>query len=775
MLDQDQKISCRADIRKIIYTTMDDSGRYFIMRIEEESYGDITVKGPSNFDLREDGAIRFKAEEGEYKGAKQLVTDFIYPDVDLTNSGAHGWLKTLPVRGLGPVASDKVRKAFPDNLNEVLSDPETVAKTADIRKEVAQSLADAWACLDTPGVVLEIFNEVEISMTDLMKALKAFGSKLEEMMRNDPWGLARSVPGIGFLKADTIAERMGVDMKSPERYKSAIRHVIHTELPNSGDTMISHKQLLTRLGKLNVNGRQKIDETLSSLVSDRSDIVLEERSGMYGARDMLTWEARVPLRIRELYDNATFTDREDEFLERIHKAEDKLGLTLDESQRQAALLSLTNPVSIITGGPGTGKSTTQAVIMAALEMDDLENIVLMAPTGRAAKRLGEATGGDGFTIHRGLAYDPIDGGFTYCRHTRLPATTIIVDEFSMVDVWLSYSLFDALSPQARIIIVGDDQQLASVGPGQVLADMIRSEVIPVSRLKVIHRQAEESGIIKAAHALNSGEEPEINNRDVFFRVESDEDDLVDEVLDLLTEELPGKGFDPNDEIMVLTPQRKGPLGSDKLNEIIKGVLNPVDEMNSEHSAKLGKRWFSVGDKVMHLRNDYEKFVFNGTIGRIVEILPQSLTGKKTELIVDYEGHRTSYTKSDIRDITHCWASTIHKVQGSETRVVVMVAHRMHSYMLERNLVYTGVTRAKDLLYFVGQKTAVKSAAQKERASKRATGLSIFLRMTFGIEPYIVENKVAPTPAPTSEKKASQTRKKPGLSLKLSAKKDMEAS
>lgn len=773
MLDLDHKISCRADIRKIIYTTTDDSGRYFIMRIDEETYGDITVKGPSNFDLREDGSIRFKAEEGEYKGARQLVADFIYPDVDLSNSGAHGWLKTLPVRGLGPVASEKVRKAFPDNLNEVLSDPGKVAEHSGIREAVAQSLADAWVCLDTPGIVLELFNELEIPMTDLMKALKLYGSKLETIMRENPWDLAKRVSGIGFYKTDAIAERLGVDMKSSERYAAAIRHVIHKELPNSGDTMISHKQLHHRLGKLGVNGRQKIDEMLESLVADKSDIVLEEQSGMYGARATLTWEAKIPLRIRELCDNTNFSERKDEFLDRIHKAEEKLGLTLDESQREAALTSLMNPVSIITGGPGTGKSTTQAVILAAVAMDDSETISLMAPTGRAAKRLGEATGGDGQTIHRGLAFDPIEGQFTYCRHTRLPDTTLIVDEFSMVDAWLSYSLFDALRTVSRIVIVGDDQQLSSVGPGQVLADMIRSEVVPVSRLKVIHRQAEESGIIKAAHAINSGEEPEINDRDVFFRVESDEEDLVQEVLDLLTEELPGKGIDPTEEVMVLTPQKKGPLGSDKLNETIKDILNPAVETRRDHSMKFAKRWFSVGDKVMHLRNDYEKYVFNGTVGRVVECLPEQLTGKKDEIVVDFEGHRVSYTKSDIRDIGHCWASTVHKVQGSETRVAIMVAHRMHSYMLERNLVYTGITRAKELLYFVGQKSAVKSAAKKERASKRVTGLSIFLRMTFGIEPYILENKPAETTT-KQEPDAPSKPKRAGLSLKLSKNRDMHA-
>jgi exodeoxyribonuclease V alpha subunit len=400
------------------------------------------------------------------------------------------------------------------------------------------------------------------------------------------------------------------------------------------------------------------------------------------------------------------------------------GLVLDDSQREAAAKAISNNVSIITGGPGTGKSTTQKIILDVLQRESEETILLLAPTGRAAKRLTEATGQEAFTIHRGLGFDSESFSFQHHSGNPLKASTVIIDEFSMVDNHMAYSLIQALRNNARIIIVGDDQQLPSVSQGQVLADFIQSNAIPTARLNVIHRQAEESGIIKAAHDINHKKVPDDNGKDVLFFETSDDNLIKQKILHLVTEELPRQNYDINEDVMILTPMRKNSLGAWALNDIIKNAINPAIENNPKHSVEFRDKWWSVKDKVMQLRNDYDKEVFNGTIGTVEKI---EYDDDEPILVVDFGDIVARYSEKDVNDLDHCWASTVHKVQGSETKVAAILTHTSHSFMLNKNLIYTGATRPKEKCFFIGDKQAFQKGINKTDATQRNTSLCYQIR------------------------------------------------
>lgn len=721
--------SYKAKISRVIFEKKDADKTFYILAVYENLV-EYTVKGNSSSSLKADMEIEFTGTMDEYNGKPQVKANFIKASVAPTVRGAKGWLMTKPVKGVGKKTAEKLIRAFPTDLHEILRSPEKIA-TVGIPKQKAKEIADAWMCLNIPNDILELFGTKGLSPSVIVKIINRYGSDLKKVIQEDPWKMALEVSGVGFKTADNIAIDQGLDMNHPSRYQAAIRHCIGYELRNMGHSGITENDLINMMSKIGIKDKERTKSAIEVALGFGQVLVKDELSGLLFDPAMFYAERKIASRIAQMMSIPPKLEA-DQALALIKSAEEKRGIVLDESQRQAALMALTSSVSVITGGPGTGKSTTQAVILEALSGLDDEIVMLIAPTGRAAKRLSEATGGDASTIHRGLVFMPEDMSFYHDEYRPLKASTIVIDEFSMVDSELGSSLMKAVANGSRVIIVGDDQQLPSVGQGQVLADLINSNAIPVSKLSVIHRQAEKSGIIKAAHALKDGRSPEINDRDVLLSVCESEDSIQKELIRLLSKTLPSMGYNPSEDVMVLTPMRKNELGSENLNKIIKNVINPHKDGNKEHSIMIGGMWWSVGDRVMHVRNDYDKVVFNGTIGKVIAIKSEDEDEKA--IIVDYGDNKAQYDSSDIRDLTHCWASTVHKVQGSETKVAIIVASPTHSFMLDRNLVYTAATRPKEICWFVGEQRSLASAAKKSDANKRKTGLQHHMRHNMGLPP-----------------------------------------
>lgn len=688
-----------------------------------------TVKGSSNAVINPGIEIEFTGKETKYKGQTQVVATYLKPSIAMTTRGALGWLLSKPVKGVGEKAIRKLEDAFPSNLADALKDPIMLVEQANISKKQAESLADAWMCVNVPSEILELFTLSKMTPSLISKCLTKYGSRLSDVIKDDPWRLAIEVSGMGFKSADTIAKELGLNLEHQSRYEAAIRHIIVNDLRTQGHTGITEKSLLQQIGKLGIRGSDKVKEAVEAALGRGYVAKRDTITKMIFDPEVLREEKEIGKKISTLLETDTDISH-DEAVSKILRMENFNGLILDESQRQAAARAITNSVSIITGGPGTGKSTTQKIILDVLQREPDERILLLAPTGRAAKRLSEATGKEAFTIHRALGFDSEIFGFQHHSKNPLKASTIIVDEFSMVDNHMAYSLTQAIGSNARLIIVGDDQQLPSVSQGQVLADFIRSDAIPTARLNVIHRQAEESGIIKAAHQINNQEIPEVNDKDVFFFESNDEKIIKDKVLNLIKTELPKQGYDINEDVMILTPMRKNTLGSWALNEIIKETVNPAKEKDLKHSVQFRDKWWSVGDKVMQLRNDYEKEVFNGTIGIVEKI---EFDDDEAILVVDFGDIVARYTEKEINDLDHCWASTVHKVQGSETRVAAIITHMSHSFMLNKNLVYTGATRPKEQCIFIGDKRAMQTAVNKTDATERNTSLRHQIRKYNNLE------------------------------------------
>jgi exodeoxyribonuclease V alpha subunit len=430
----------------------------------------------------------------------------------------------------------------------------------------------------------------------------------------------------------------------------------------------------------------------------------------------------------------------------IDKACRELEVRLDKDQRRAAVTALSSRVCVITGGPGTGKSTTQRVILKALTNCGFK-VGMAAPTGRAAKRLSEASDGAAQTVHRLLAWNPSTQEFSYNEENPLEFDWIIVDEFSMVDLRIAASLLRAVAPHACLTIVGDVDQLPSVSAGQVLRDLIESGVLPVVRLQTIHRQKGNSGIIIAAHRINRGEMPlgeEMEGTTGFdvWELERNQE-IIQAILDLLRRDLPMRGYDPMLDVQVLAPRRTGDIGVETLNKIIKTAMNPA--LADGRSTKIRGRSFTIGDRVMQLRNDYQKGVYNGEIG-IVSWVGQTDDERPEPTIgVDYSGWEAQYTAQDIDDLDLSWAATIHKSQGCEIPVAIVLCCKAHWNMLSRNLLYTAVTRAKTECIVLGGMDAIQRAVSVAESSRRYTGLKKRLNPEIDLGYAMAARPIAPVP------------------------------
>lgn len=554
-----------------------------------------------------------------------------------------------------------------------------------------------------------------------MRIFKTYGADAVQVMSDNPYRLAKDIRGIGFRTADTIAEKLGIEKTAMVRIRAGISFAL-TEAMGEGHCglpVTDLKQLAAKL--LEVDGA--LIETALALELDERTVVADTvgdidcifLGGLYHA------EKAIADRLRSLLKGQLpwVTIDTNKALPWI---EGRTGLTLAPSQREAVSLALRSKVTVITGGPGVGKTTIVNAILRILAAKSV-NLLLCAPTGRAAKRMTEATGMEAKTIHRLLEFDPKAFGFKRDEENPLDCDLLVVDESSMVDVMLMQSLLKAVPDTAALLIVGDIDQLPSVGPGQVLADIIQSGSVPVVRLTEVFRQAAQSRIITTAHQINRGRIPELGkvegDTDFYFMPAADPEQAVPRIIDLVGKHIPRKfGFDPVREVQVLCPMNRGGVGARSLNIELQAALNPNPTAKVERFG-----WtFAPGDKVMQIENDYDKDVFNGDIGYI-----HSVDTDDGELLVDFDGREVGYQFGELDTLVPAYAATIHKSQGSEYPAVVIPVMTQHYAMLQRNLLYTGVTRGKKLVVLVGQAKAIAIAVKNESGRRRWSKLDEWLQ------------------------------------------------
>ena len=648
--------------------------------------------------------------------------------VPATVYGIQKYLGSGMIKGLGPVMASRIVERFGiDTLDIIEKDVVRLSVVPGIGAKRITLITQAWQAQREIRDVMLFLQSHGVGTGYAAKIFKHYGSRAVAVVRENPYRLATDIAGIGFLTADRIAERIGIPRHSSWRVEAGILFVLQ-ELTDEGHVFYPRDRLLERCRETLEVEPPLIAQALNRLAADRR-IVIENRFSP--APDALAENPAIYLTSLHLCE-ATIAHRLRALLEvprafrsvdpatAIAWVQERLDMTLSENQIEALRGALTHKVMVITGGPGTGKTT---LVNAILKIFDraAARVLLAAPTGRAAKRLSEATGREARTIHRLLEYSAQKVGFQRDEDKPLECDLLIVDESSMIDTVLMHHLLKAVPLAAASILVGDVNQLPSVGPGNILEDIIDSGAVPVARLTEIFRQARRSQIIVNAHRINQGLMPvvetDVSNdpaRDFFFIEQEDPERVVDTILELIRRRIPRRfGFDPVNDIQVLTPMHKGVVGATNLNRRLQEALNP-----GEGGVARGDRVYRVNDKVMQIRNDYDKEVFNGDIGRITAI-----SDKEREVAVLIDGREVMYDFSELDEIVHAFAVSVHKSQGSEYPAVIFPVLTQHYLLLQRNLIYTALTRARRLAVIVGTRKAMAIGVKSSRNDPRYTMLS----------------------------------------------------
>jgi exodeoxyribonuclease V alpha subunit len=640
--------------------------------------------------------------------------------VPATVSGIKKYLGSGMVRGLGPKIAERIVDHFgKETLDVIGSDAQRLAEVEGIGKKRVAMIRAAWAEQKEIRDVMLFLQSHNVSAAYAIKIFKHYGDRSIAMVRENPFRLATDIFGIGFVTADRIAEKMGIAKDAPIRIEAGILYVLH-QLADEGHVYYPDTLLMKKAAEILQTESGMVDGVLGALCK-REQIVMESLSdgsrAVYLAKFHLC-ETRIAQRLGMLIKaprQVSLVCVADE----LAWVQTHLPIRLADRQVEAVKSALESKVMVITGGPGTGKTTIINAILKIFSRRDT-SVLLAAPTGRAAKRMSEATGHEAKTIHRLLAFSMAHGGFQKSEDNPLSCELLIIDEASMIDTPLMHHLLKAVPPYATLILVGDVNQLPSVGPGSVLKDIIDSQAVVTVQLNEIFRQAKQSRIVVNAHRINSGKMPEADNAsdgDFFFIQRESPDDALSTIITIVNERLPKLGYDPLNDIQVLTPMHRGLLGSGNLNRQLQDVLNP-----GEDRILRGNRRFRLSDKVMQIRNNYDKDVFNGDIGRITAI-----AGDLQQLIVDYDGRAVVYEFSDLDEIVLAYAVSVHKAQGSEYPAVVMPVMTQHYVLLQRNLIYTAVTRGRRMVVLVGTRRALAIAVNTNKTEKRFTRLDDRLR------------------------------------------------
>lgn len=653
-----------------------------------------------------------------------------------TLEGIERYLGSGLIRGVGKAMAQRLVAQFGAGTLEIIENhPERLRQVEGIGPKRCEQILEAWKEQRHIQRVMVFLQGHGVSTAYAIRIYKTYGPESETLVSENPYRLATDIHGIGFGTADAIAERLGVPRDSPRRAEAGLLHLLQ-QASDRGHLFLPKSRLLDEGQQLLEIPQSTLDASLKALIRRDQAVseIVDSRDAFSDTGDReaifttLLFRAEVAL-ADSLMDlmKAPVEDPSIDIERALSHFEKREGLTLATQQRTAIEEALRSKVLVITGGPGTGKTTLLRGIVEILGRKG-GKILLAAPTGRAARRLAEATGRDARTVHRLLEFDPSKGAFLRCASLHLEADLVIIDEASMLDTALARSLVEAVPPAGKLILVGDVDQLPSVGPGRVLADLINSGALAVVRLTEIFRQAESSRIVVNAHRVNRGEIPlfERGERasqkgplsDFFFIPRQEPEELLETLIHLVTERIPRSfGFHPVEEIQVLAPMNRGLLGVHNLNAALQERLNPTGSPIPRSGGRL-----KVADKVMQLRNNYELEVFNGDLGRIL-----SLDEEEEEISVDFEGRRVLYPLSDLDELAPAYACSIHKSQGSEYPCVVVPLHSQHFLLLQRNLLYTALTRAKKLAVLLGQPRALTTAVRNQDTRSRFTRLAQRLR------------------------------------------------
>jgi len=653
------------------------------------------------------------------KYGEQFKVEAFETIVPATVAGIEKYLGSGLIKGIGPVFARRLVEAFgTETLRIIEGEPSRLLTVDGIGEVRLQRIRTAWEEQKEIRDVMIFLQGHGVSSAYGAKIFKAYGKSSIAVVQENPYRLARDIYGIGFKTADRIAQAIGIEKHSPLRVEAGVIHVLN-ELAEDGQVYFP----FDRLEKESA-GILEVESTVTAQAIERlrqeGQVICEE-----GPEEMAVYlaslyaaEQGVAQRLLALAEGGASPPDID--VERaIQWVEQTSRLRLAVGQEEAIRQALNQKLLVITGGPGTGKTTILKCIIQILEKKH-RRIVLCSPTGRAAKRMSDATGREARTVHRLLEFSPRDGRFKRDQHRPLESDLVIVDEASMLDVVLMNSLLKAIPPVAGLILVGDVDQLPSVGPGAVLRDVITSGLVPVIRLSEIFRQARESQIVVNAHRINRGEFPicpdwEGRERsDCYLLVKEEAQEVQAAILELAASGLPKRHrVDPMEELQVLSPMQKGPIGAMQLNQALQALLNP-----SGPELLRGGRLYRLGDRVMQIRNNYEKDVYNGDIGRIIKLDPE-----EREVTVRFDDRQITYDFHDLDELVLAYAVTVHKSQGSEYPSVIIPVHTAHYVMLQRNLLYTAITRGKGLVVLVGTKKAIAIAVKNHKIQHRYTGLT----------------------------------------------------
>ena len=702
-------IKLRCVVEHITYQNQENG--WSVMKVKVKGYDNLVTLTGSLLDvpvgsvLLVDGDWRVDPRYGQ-----QFVAQSWTEVMPATIYGIEKYLGSGLIKGIGPVYAKAIVSRFGlETIDVIENDIERLLEVPRLGRKRMEKIRESWEKQKDIKEVMVVLQGYGVSTAFAAKIYRKYEKDSIAKVKENPYQLADDIWGIGFKTADGIASKMGYEKNDPRRCRSGILYTLN-ELAEEGHVYAEPEQLVDAAVKLLDAGESPVRQALASMI-EANDVVSDNEviylSPFYHA------ENGSAKRLQSLLSDTSLFNA-DIAAEPEAKYGDKPGdIVYDEVQLAAIQKALDSKVMVLTGGPGTGKTTTTQGIIAAFKARHM-SILLAAPTGRAAKRMTEATGMEAKTIHRLLEYNPMDG---YKRNDANPldGDALIVDECSMIDILLFYNLMKAIPSNMRLILVGDIDQLPSVGAGNVLRDIIDSQQIPVVRLTRIFRQAQSSRIVMNAHAINAGQFPNIKNgldTDFFFIGQEDADDIVKLIIGLVRDRLPKKYGYPAKEIQVLTPMQRGTVGAGNLNIELQNALNP-----SGPSLARGGYTFRQGDKVMQIRNNYDKNVFNGDIGYITAVDTNVRT-----LSVTFDNRVVEYDITELDEIVLAYAVIIHKSQGSEFPVVVMPVTMKHYVMLQRNLIYTGITRAKKICVLVGTTKALAYAIRNNTVSKRNTKL-----------------------------------------------------
>jgi exodeoxyribonuclease V alpha subunit len=649
--------------------------------------------------------------------------------VPATLAGLERYLGSGLVKGVGPTTAKRIVQKFGMKSLEILErQPQRLAEVSGIGASRAEAIGKAFAEQREMREMMIFLQGYGVTPGFAAKICRHYGQDTKRMIEENPYRLADEVFGIGFKTADKLAQQMGLQPDSPERLIAGIKYTL-SQLAEQGHTSYPLQEFYQQAAEI-LQVEQELLQVPCQMLRQQKEVFLVEveQQTIYLAPFFYA-EQGVSRRLAALVRQPLQMELLPAVEQELTQLEQEQRLRLAPEQREALLAALQHGVTVITGGPGTGKTTIVRTLLKLLANRD-KSVLLAAPTGRAAKRMSETTGAEAKTIHRLLEYSFVEGeGMAFGRDQENPlqADVIILDEVSMVDILLMYHFLRAIPDGCRLVLVGDVDQLPSVGPGNVLRDIIDSAQVPTVRLKTIFRQAGKSMIVVNAHRVNQGEFPYLNvkGKDFFYIPESDPEKVLAEIQNLCRNRLPSAyGYHPYEDIQVLTPMRRTIVGVENLNQCLQQVLNPPSPQKTE--LQLGWNKFRVGDKVMQIKNNYQKHVYNGDVGRIQSIDPEE--GELHVVYPDGRGQRlVPYELTEADELTLAYAISVHKSQGSEYPVVVMPVCTQHYIMLQRNLIYTALTRAKKLVVLVGTKRALAMAVKNNRVEQRHTLLGWRLR------------------------------------------------